>query len=326
MIIDHQSHWYPRTFIESLGGDGPLPRAAITDGLVSYEAVEGDTWRMPAHFCDLDAFLEDMAANGVGGSVVSPNTPGQVDGVEAARARGVCEELNEAIAAAQREHPDKLIGLAMLPMQDPDAAIAVLDRGIGELDLRGVCLLSNIAGAPVVSAETEPVFARVEELGVPLFLHPSHNSIAYKALTLREVEIGLAWMFDTAAAAEAMIFSGLLDRLPGLTVVHPHLGGVLPYVVGRAEEMLNFNKSAIELPIRDYLKRNFYVDCVGSTPQALPVALDIYGEDRVLFASDYPWMPRKMALDFVADNLTEELADKVLHRNRVPGIELPGAS
>ncbi|MBS1888896.1 MAG: amidohydrolase [Actinobacteria bacterium] len=323
MIVDHQAHWYPHSLVASLSSTGPLPRAAANqDGTYRYEAVEGHPWNVPGHFLSLDALLQDMDDHSIDASVVSPNMLGQVDHLERRRAREICESLNELLAAAQRDHPGSIAGLAMLPMQDPDAAVEVLDRAIGELGLKGVCMLSNVDGAPIAGAASDPIFERIAELRVPLFLHPSHDSICHDRLPFPAIEIGLAWMFDTAAAALALVFGGTLDRCPELVVVHPHLGGVVPYVIGRLEETREGFAPTLPGTIREHLRRSFYVDCVSSTPSSLRSAIELYGEDRVLFATDYPWIDRALARPFVTDNLPREQATKVIEENRVPGLTI----
>src|ERR1019366_7264223 len=87
--------------------------------------------------------------------------------------------LNEEMARAQRELPNRFVGLAMLPMQDADAAIEALDTAILSLGLRGVCILSHIDGKPIASSETLPIYRRIAELGAPVFLHPANRSSGF---------------------------------------------------------------------------------------------------------------------------------------------------
>lgn len=104
----------------------------------------------------------------------------------------------------------------------------VPDRAIGELDLRGVSLVAHNEGRPLADDRTLRVFARVAELGVPLFLQPGLRSTTRACTRGTREELGLAWMYQTALAALQLVDGGVLDAVPDLVVVHPHLGGALP--------------------------------------------------------------------------------------------------
>jgi aminocarboxymuconate-semialdehyde decarboxylase len=223
--------------------------------------------------------------------------------------------LNEAKAAAQREHPGRFFGLATLPMQDPEAALEELDFAVGRLGLVGVCVGSNIDRAPIVGPELLPVYQRVEQLGVPLFLHPT-TSLASEALQFG-MEFILGWMFDTSVAALSLVLSRTLDECPDLTVVHPHLGAMLPYLAGRIDFEYKTpwgGNEELPAPPTEYLRR-FYTDTVSDSPAALDMALEFYGDERVLFGSDYPWWPPQRGLDFVTDSLEGARLQQVLADN-----------
>jgi predicted TIM-barrel fold metal-dependent hydrolase len=321
-IVDYQAHWYPRSYVESLVGRDAYPRARWDDGDLLYEHRLGDLWRLGPDFVDLDVHLGDMDANGVDVAVISANLLGEVGRLDVEEAVQITERLNEEVAAAQQRHPDRIIGLCMLPTQDAEAAIQVLDRAIEGLRLKGVCLLSNIGGRPIVEPDLMRLYRRIEALRVPVFLHPSHTSVAVDSVLGPTVEVGLAWMFDTAAAALALIYGGVLDACPDLTIVHPHLGGVLPYVTGRViEDEIGVD---VEHDLMTYLRTRFFVDCVQKTPGALPLAIATYGPERILYGTDFPWVPRPSTRAYVEDNLSPPLVEQVLHRNVLPGLELPG--
>jgi predicted TIM-barrel fold metal-dependent hydrolase len=320
MIVDYQSHWYSNSYLDSLVERADYPRAARDrEGNYVFEQRPGTRWVLAPHFTTLDLQLADMDANGVDVMVMSPNILGEVGGVDVAEARETLEFLNEETARAQRLHPERVLGLAMLPMQDASAAIELLDRAITTLGLRGVCILSNVDGRPIATPDTLPIYQRIEELAIPVFLHPAHHSIASGAGLPWMIEIGLSWMFDTSAAALSLIYSGTLDACPRLTVVHPHLGGTLPYVLGRVVEVEQMD-GRIGRSADRYLRERFYVDCVSRTPGALALAIDTYGPERVLYASDYPWGTRSATRAFLDDNLDSSAALAVMHDNRLPDL------
>ena len=321
LVVDHQAHWYPPAYFDEIAGRERPPSASRVQG-DSYAFIDdrGHTQDCPPSFHSLAAHLADMDATGTDISVISPNLVGEVSRLPVDEATSLLELLNAETAGAVRARPGRLIGLAMLPMQDPDAALQVLERAINRHRLAGVCLLTNIAGGPIVAERLVPVYRRIEELGIPLFLHPSHASVVDDIGYGPTIAIGLGWMFETAAAALSLVYSGLLDECPDLVVVHPHLGGVLPSVVDRVIEC-EFGAGP-RYGLRSYLRRNFYVDTVQKTLAASPLAIETYGIDHVVFGTDFPWVTRQGSIDATRSALTGEQFEQVLV-NRVPNLALP---
>jgi aminocarboxymuconate-semialdehyde decarboxylase len=320
-VIDHQAHWYPPAYFESILDRDTLPRAR-TNGreIYVYTDDRGVEQLCPSTFHSLDVHLADMDEHGVDVAVVSPNLVGEVSRLPVDAAVETVEILNAEIARAQRAHPERLVGLAMIPPQDPDAAIQVLERAVNDHRLAGVCLLSNVAGSPIVGDRLSRLYRRIEELGLPIFLHPSHSSVVDDIGYGPTIEIGLGWMFETAAAALSLIYGGVLDTCPDLIVVHPHLGGALPGVVGRVVECEIGSKP--RYPLRSYLRRNFYVDTVQKTRGAAGLASDTYGLDRLVFGTDFPWITRRSSTESTQQALGRERFERVL-ANSIPNLRLP---
>jgi predicted TIM-barrel fold metal-dependent hydrolase len=320
-IVDHQAHWYPPAYFESIADNSAPPQSSCDDG-DTYVFVDdtGVSHRCPPSFHSLDAHIADMDRSGVEVSVISTNLVGDVSRLPVDDAVGRLELLHSEVARACRAHPTRFVGLAMLPMHDPDAAIQVLDRAVTEHDLAGVCILSNIAGAPIVNESLTRVYRRVEELGIPIFLHPAHSSVVDGIGYGPTIEIGLGWMFETAAAALSLVYGGVLDICPDLTIVHPHLGGALPAVVDRVIECEIGDKPKHGL--RDYLLRNFYVDTVQKTPAAVQLAIGTYGIDRVVIGTDFPWVTRRGSLEATKAALDSTELEQVM-TNRVPHLRMP---
>jgi predicted TIM-barrel fold metal-dependent hydrolase len=320
-IVDHQAHWYPTAYLESILGreEPPYARQADDDSFVYVDDLGAESL-CPPSFHSLEAHLADMDEHSVDVSVISTNLVGEVSRLPTADAVERLDFLNAEVAWAQRGHPERLVGLAMLPMQDPDAAIEVLDRAIADHDLAGVCLLSNVAKRPIAGDGLLPVYRRIEELNVPLFLHPSHSSVVDGIGYGPTIEIGLGWMFETAAAALSLVYGGLLDACPDLVVVHPHLGGALPAVVDRVVECEI--GADIRHDLRSYLRRNFFVDSVQKTPGAATLAVDTYGLDRIVYGTDFPWITRAGSYNATEAALPPDQFERVL-ANGVPNLRVP---
>ena len=326
MVVDYQTHWYPVAYLDSILGRSAYPHTERVGDSYGYEGRMGDRRVLDARFFDLELQLADMDEHGIDVMVCSPNLVGEVTALPLVEARETAQLLNEEMARAQRELPSRFVGVAMLPMQDAEAAIEALDVAVLHLGLRAVCILSHIDGRSIASAETLPIYRRIAELGVPVFLHPANRSSIFREGDVRPIENGLNWVYDTSKAALSLIFSGTLDACPGLTIVHPHTGGILPYVIDRIASTARPTGTTVEqppetaLPPDRYLRERFYADTVNPTPGALGLAISAYGLERVLLATDYPWQPRAPMLADVRANTDELQERKIFHENALPGL------
>ena len=297
MKIDCQSHILPPAYAEALAGNRrpPFTRVDADSYTVSYPGMQ--TFRMDRELYSVATKLRAMDAAGIDVSVISVNMPGPEllepeVGVAAART------CNEELAAACALHPQRLAGLACLPWQVPDAALAELERAAGELGLRGAMLYSHVGAGPVDGAAYLPIYARLEELGLPLVLHPCVPPWGaeigdYSMITM----VGL--MVDHSFAALRLILSGVLERFPRLRVVQPHCGGVLPYLWGRIRhqtEVMGRGTERISRPATE-LYRRVYLDTASPWPPALRLVHEFAGADRMLFSSDHPWVEIRLLTD-----------------------------
>lgn len=294
MVVDHQVHWYPRAGFELLVGRDAAPRAERDgDGYVA-EIVPGLRVPFPARMVDLDSHFEDMNAHGIDAIVSSPAVwLGDAALYEDALALELFLLLNDEAARAQREHPERFVGLAVLPLRDTESALAVLDEA-ARSGLRGVCVHANVGGAPIVTDELMPVYRRMDELGMTLALHPTiDTAMAAQYRPYGQTLERVTWFMDTSAAALALICGGVLDECPNLTVIHPHVGGVLPYLRGRMAALAD---AGLEQPLDEYFRTRFYTDTMTETPGALGLAAELYGPERILLGTDYPYFPREPML------------------------------
>lgn len=320
-------HWFPRAFYEALLGRKTEPYTE-EDGAGGYvlHMSEGGYFPVPQMFLDLDFQFEELDRHGIESGVFSPALLADPGPFDAAQARELSMLLNEAYADAQREWGGRFIGLATLPMHDADAALDVLDDAISKLGLRGVLMNSNVDGRPICAPELRAVWERIEQLRVPVVLHPAMRSAVLPALTGlgRDgpvLDRYLGGWFDASIAGLSLIVTGLLDELPELVVLQPHLGAMLPYLRAKFDMTEQRFKTKAAEPSTWYFKNRFYTDSVAFDPPALTLGIETYGLERVLYGSDFP--PRLSyteALSFVRDNLPQEQAEQIFS-NTLPLLE-----
>jgi aminocarboxymuconate-semialdehyde decarboxylase len=316
-VVDCQWHWYPRAFFERLAGRRGFPRCEhdAREDVYRLEVAQDEFLPFPREIIDLEPLLEKLDSSGISTAVLSAGSI-SIDIYEPALALELARLLNQEMAGAQRDHPDRVIGTATLPLADAEAARGVLREAVSSLGLTAVWLPSNVGGRPLLTDETHQVFAEIEALDAVALLHPVRTVMADK-LGRHGLEYIAGYIFDTSLAALDIVLSGILDAHPRLRILHPHLGGVLPYLAGRVDREY-IQPWAGNLPLPEppsaYLRR-FYIDTVSDNPDALRYALDFYGTERVLFGSDHPWWPVNDGLNLIDRNLSGATASAVLGGN-----------
>ena len=138
------------------------------------------------------------------------------------------------------------------------------------------------------------------------------------------VEVTFGWMFDSTVAAMSLTLNGILDDFPSLQVVHPHYGGILPYLRGRIRDgMEDLWSPEIKRPVEDYLRTNFYTDIASRSPENIQMIFDTYGTDRVLFSSDYPWQKIPNYLELARENIGAQSLKAVMGENAARLFKIP---
>jgi predicted TIM-barrel fold metal-dependent hydrolase len=219
-------------------------------------------------------------------------------------AREVNDELAELVEADER-----FLGYAAaLPLNDPEAALAELERTSASAS--GILMHTNVRGVPLDDPRFEPIFARAHELGLAIWLHPTRSPIWPDYLTESESKYGiwwsLGWPYETAAAMTRLVYSGHMERYPDLKVITHHAGGMIPHFSGRldtiqAEDQRDAFEHAFKKPALDYF-RQFYVDtAMFGAPHAVRCALEFFGPTQVLFGTDMPLGGPAVIEDTIAD-------------------------
>lgn len=246
---------------------------------------------------------------------------------------------SDAMAELVQKYPDRFPSfIATAPMNNPDAVVEESRRAIEDLGAGGVQIFTNINGKPLDLAEFEPFFDYMAKSGKPIFLHPARTQefADYETETRSEYEIfwTLGWPYETSATMARMVFSRMFDKFPGLKVITHHAGGMIPYFEGRvgpgwdqmgkrtSDRDLKPVLKALKRPHLEYFKE-FYADTASfGSRKAIEHAIEFFGEDRVVFASDAPFDPeggpmyiRETLRILDTLNVTEEVRHKLYHGN-----------
>jgi aminocarboxymuconate-semialdehyde decarboxylase len=264
------------------------------------------------------AKLADMDRRGISLSLLSLSPTLFYYWIDAAEARSFLRMANEELAEVSASSDGRLLGLAALPMQDPDAAAEELRYAVETLGLLGAQIGSSIEDRHLDADAFSPVWAAADELDVPMMLHPYYVGPRPGLGDYYLTNIFFNPM-DTALAASRLIFSGLFERHRNLRILLVHGGGFLPYQVGRLDHGWRVRpepKERISKPPTEYLD-HFYFDTITHNDEALAWLAAFVGDDRILLGSDLPFDMGDMdpvgRIDRALD--TEESKDRVAGEN-----------
>jgi aminocarboxymuconate-semialdehyde decarboxylase len=316
-VIDTHFHWYPRSFAERLCGRSGYPRAERAgDGYTYLYNAGRSRLDLPAVWFDLDSGLAVMDATGHETAVVCTTgvLSGLLDQLPSAEAAEIAGAYNEEMAAVQRRHPGRFFGTATVPLQDTDRAIWIAEDAVERLGLHAINLPPMSGGEFVDAPRLDPFYARVASLGVPLIVHPT--DIVYDDVLQGHagaVQLTIGRLLDSSLTVLRLVFAGVTERHPGLTIIHCHAGGLLPYQAGRIDK--NSRRVALAAPPSDHLRR-MYVDTVAPAALTIRTAIEFYGVERILYGTDYPcWDPRAALRVIDEARLSPEQRTMIFERN-----------
>jgi aminocarboxymuconate-semialdehyde decarboxylase len=287
--IDTHAHYFPQSYIDLIAKHGPLCGTTVQQDAQGRTFIQVGlllrTGPIMPLFIDLEARIREMDRQGVKVHVLSLTQP-MVYWADDDLGMQLSMAFNDAASAAHEKYPDRLLGFAMLPFQNPKLALEELDRAAKLPGIRGVYVATVVRDRDLSDRSFFPIYERLEELGLPLFLHPMMvNNERMKQYYL----INLCGNpFETALAAGHLIFGGVLDAFPKLEISLPHAGGALPILRGRFDRGFEIRPECktIPRPPSEYLKR-FTYDTISYNEQILQDLVNLVGADRIMVGSDY---------------------------------------
>ena len=298
MKIDIFNHIFPKTFFDKMWEVAPGHKDM------------GKRIRGVPVLYDLDARLRVMDQFDDYAQVICLGSPS----LEVLAGPETTPELariaNDGMAEYVDRYPDRFPGfIASLPMNNPDAALEEIDRAINELKAVGVQFFSNVNGAPLDLPELKPLFQKMEDIDLPIWIHPARGAdfADYQKEEKSKYEIWFVfgWPYDTSVAMARLVFGGYFDQFPNLKIITHHMGGMIPYFEGRvgssweqlgtrtSDEDYTVILKQLKKPHFEYFKM-FYADtALFGAVSGTKCGLEFFGADNVLFASDCPFDPEK---------------------------------
>jgi aminocarboxymuconate-semialdehyde decarboxylase len=271
------------------------------------------------------ARLQYMDREGIDYQAINVNAWGY--SADRALARDLIQLQNEKIAAAVAAHPDRFVGMATLALQHPDLAADQLDQAVNKLGLRGAAIGGSVEGQELSDRRFDPFWAKAEELGVMLFMHPQ----AAQGTTQNPRLQGKGGLgntignpLETTVFFSHLIFEGTLDRFPGLKICGAHAGGYLPSYSGRSDALcgrggnLGADCRALKRKPSEYFRNQLYIDTMIFREEGLRHLVAEFGADHIFYGTDYPF-DWPVGVDFVlnASVVSDAQKEQILGGNLI---------
>jgi aminocarboxymuconate-semialdehyde decarboxylase len=216
-------------------------------------------------------------------------------------AQAIIKMQNEKLAELCAAKPDRFVAFATMALQHPDLAVAQLEEGVKKLGLRGVSIGAHVEGMELADPKFHPVWAKAEELGCLIFIHPVptpefNNRLSGNGVLTNTIGNPL----DTTIALSHLIFEGTLDRFPGLKICAAHGGGYLASYGHRSDTICSTFPDRCTLTLKkqptEYL-RHLYYDSIVFDPEAMRHLIAEVGVSQIVMGTDYPFHWNQTAVD-----------------------------
>jgi aminocarboxymuconate-semialdehyde decarboxylase len=295
--IDSHAHFF---------GSGPAHRRPLTDdprwpylvvqddgsgvimcGDTVFRRVQRSLWSVPDRLAELDAVRIER-------QVISPVPVTLTYWAPVEQALQFSRAVNDAIAEASAASEGRLIGLGTVPLQDVPSAVAELERLAGELGLRGVEIGACVEDRELDHPDLLPFFEAAQALGAAIFVHPLEGGANAVRRRGQPYDFGLGMLTDTAMAAGALVFGGVLERCPKLRIALAHGCGTFAWAYPRlrlaAQAFLGQDAERV-----DQYTRSLWVDALVFDPSHLGLLISRFGAGRVMLGTDHPFVPGQLA-------------------------------
>lgn len=291
LTIDIHAHLNVGAAAQLIQTEVPDAPASFPFSCAATDAVNGKMFQMIGPKLNgVDGRIADMDELGVDVQIVSPS-PGQYYYFAPAEiGRDASVIVNDGIAEAVSQYPDRLVGMGTVPMQNTEMAIAEMRRCVNELGMRGIEISSHVNGDELADPAFRPFFAAAEELGVVLFLHPLGFTHGQR-LSKHYLDNIIGNPLESSIAVSHLIFEGVLERHSGLKLCVAHGGGFLPGYWGRMDHAYKVRDDCCEHISHkpsDFM-RQIWLDTLVFDQDQLESLVRTHGADKLCMGSDYPF-------------------------------------
>lgn len=291
--VDAHTHFFPAGLgdLAATTGDRRWPSLQVDHSDVA-RIMRGDSvFRPVAPTCwDPARRVDAMDAAGIDVHVLSPVPITLTTWADPKLAADFARRQNDLLAEAAAAAPDRYRWIGSVPLQDADAAVVELERATASLGMAGVEIGTEVDGRELDDASLRPFFAAAEALNVAIFVHPTDGAGAIRRQG-QPYEFGLGMLTDTAMAAGALLFGGVLEAFPKLRVGLAHGCGSFPWAYPRMARGASMGPGPFAMGPTDELVRRLWVDSLVFDPAHLPVLMDRFGADHIFLGSDFPFYP-----------------------------------
>ncbi|HTW97887.1 MAG TPA: amidohydrolase family protein, partial [Acidimicrobiales bacterium] len=300
MIIDMHAHVIPDALSPVGSAEAPGPRIEPGDDETTRLLLNGPMRFSAARaFFASEARLEALDANGVDAEVVSPMPPLLDYSLPAAAGRELSRRVNEFVAGMCEADPQRILGLGMVPLQDPDVAAEQLAE-VQALGLKGVEIASNASGRSLGDEHFFGFFEEAERLGIPVFVHALNPTFSERLP--RAAAPTFAVTTEIAVTVASVVAGELPARCPNLRLCFSHGGGGFPLMLPRANWFWGRTWDELppaetpQMPSPSELARRYWYDALVFDRRALRLLIDLLGPTRLVIGTDFPAMPREMPI------------------------------
>jgi aminocarboxymuconate-semialdehyde decarboxylase len=234
--------------------------------------------------------LKDMDKMGVDIQAISVSPYQYYYWAEPEVGRDVSKMINDEMAEDIAKHPDRLVGLGTIPLQNTEMALAELDRCVNKLGFKGVEINSQVGGEDLSAPRLAPFWAKCEETGILVFIHTAGFTHPDRLKEHYFINL-IGHPVEATIALSYLIFDGVMERHPGLKICVAHGGGYLPAYAGRMDHAYHARadvREGLPHPPTHYMKK-FYFDTMVFEPDQLEFLIKKYGADHILLGTDYPY-------------------------------------
>ncbi len=252
--------------------------------------------------------IELMDANGVEIALSSVAQPG-VQFLDAPAGKALARRLNEYASELMGRTPRRFGAFATVPMRDARDAVDEIEHALGELGHHGVCLFASYGEKFLGDPVFDPVLEVLDAHGAAVFIHPTLHPSS-RNLDLPWPGMLMEYVFDTTRAAVNLLLSGRLERFSRIKFILAHAGGTLPYFAWRIASLPHVDETLPQWPRERYeagFRRFWYDNALSCGATTMGALRTVAAPDRILFGSDWPFVPPKLVAEEVATHCTPGL-------------------